>query len=200
MTFEYIDWKSMKSIYSALQDLEDIDSRADFYDESELEYIKEQQKYLRLKLYELAQIQESNANTLASKTDDIDSQKKAIELYKELIAMKLRTAQAYTYPEKIKNCQRTIERLTSGNKLTNSENKLTNSEKIKVNENTTKQNHSNLRLNIFMVILGAIILFMMMANDSKPKWSELSDKEKANAEWAYEVKQYQKEYEKKNKK
>lgn len=193
MAFEYIDWKSIKSVYSALQDLEDIDSRADFYDESELEYIKEQQNDLRLKLYELAQIQESKASTLASKTDDIDSQKKAIELYKELIAMKLRTAQAYTYPEKIKNCQRTIEKLTS-------ENKLTSSDKIKANENTIKQNHSNLRLNIFMVILGAIILFMMMVNDSKPKWSDLSDKEKAQAEWAYEVKQYQKEYEKKNKK
>ena len=138
MAFEYIDWKSIKSVYSALQDLEDIDSRADFYDESELEYIKEQQNDLRLKLYELAQIQESKASTLASKTDDIDSQKKAIELYKELIAMKLRTAQAYTYPEKIKNCQRTIEKLTS-------ENKLTSSDKIKANENTIKQNHSNLR-------------------------------------------------------
>lgn len=192
MAFENIDWKSMKSIYSALQDLEDIDSRADFYDESELEYIKEQQNDLRLKLYELAQIQESKASTLASKTDDIDSQKKAIELYKELIAMKLRTAQAYTYPEKIKNCQRTIEKLTS-------ENKLTNSEKIIVNENTIKQNHSDLRLNIFMVILGAIILFMMMVNDSKPKWSDLTEQEKANAEWAYEVQQYQKEYEKNNK-
>ena len=30
MAFEYIDWKSIKSVYSALQDLEDIDSRADF--------------------------------------------------------------------------------------------------------------------------------------------------------------------------
>ena len=195
MTFEYIDWKSMKSIYSALQDLEDIDSRADFYDESELEYIKEQQNELRLKLYELAQIQESKANTLASKTDDIDSQKKAIELYKELIVMKLRTAQAYTYPEKIQNCQRTIEKLNRQKQKTNDK-----TTQVSTTQVSKEGDSFDLWLKIGIAIFGIIIFFMLMASDSKPKWSELSDKEKAQAEWAYEVKQYQKEYEKKNKK
>lgn len=52
---------------------------------------------------------------------------------------------------------------------------------------------------IFFVVL--IILAIITAQkEEKTKWSDLSDKEKANAEWAYEVKEYQKEYEKNNKK
>ena len=51
---------------------------------------------------------------------------------------------------------------------------------------------------IFVIVIG--IFYFMFIYDSGPKWSDLSDKEKANAEFAYEIKQYQKEYEKNNKK
>lgn len=53
---------------------------------------------------------------------------------------------------------------------------------------------------ILFIIFAFIIAFFMAQRDTTPKWSDLSEQEKANAEFAYEVKQYQKEYEKNHKK
>lgn len=67
-------------------------------------------------------------------------------------------------------------------------------------KNNVIQKHNGLVSKILFWIIIIALAFFMAQRDTKPKWSDLSDKEKANAEFAYEVKQYQKEYEKKNKK
>ena len=53
---------------------------------------------------------------------------------------------------------------------------------------------------ILVIIIGIFYFVFMYDPNPGPKWSDLSEQEKANAEFAYEIKQYQKEYEKKNKK
>ena len=75
--------------------------------------------------------------------------------------------------------------------------------KIEKTTETTEQEEKRKKLItfvIFFIICTVVAFFMAEADSGKRKWSDLSDKEKAQAEWAYEVKQYQKEYEKNNKK
>ena len=188
---------SMKDLFDAVNRFEYVLNNSYWASIEDFEKIEKEQEKAYERLEELIKIQEKKAYNLRIEHNNLESQKKALALYDELKSVKCYVSnylshsyfkQPYYYDEKIEECKKRIEALSPSTQI----NETTQQKK--------KNSSSDFGVYVATAIFILIIFFITMANSSKPKWSDLSDKEKANAEFAYEIKQYQKEYEKNNKK